>query len=65
MRTTVTLDHATIEKLMRTTNFKSKAKAVTYAIEETLRKKELEKLEKLWGKCTFDRRVLKWRHLAR
>lgn len=65
MRTTVTLDSKDLTTLMKETGLKTKAKAVAYAVEQTLRLKEIEKLEKLCGKASFDRRVLKWRHFAR
>jgi len=65
MRTTVTLDSAKLDRLVREGRFKSKAKAVEQAVEDALRLRLVRTLSACRGKATFDRRVLKWRHLAR
>jgi len=64
-RTTVTMESADVERLMRETGLKSKAKAVNYAVREALRLKAIERQDHMCGKATFDRRAADWRHLAR
>ena len=65
MRTTVTLESEELDRLVKVTGLRTKAKAVTYAVKQTLRLKKIEDLEKLRGKTSLDRRVLRWRHLDR
>jgi Arc/MetJ family transcription regulator len=65
MRTTVTLDSSALDKLLKATHLKTKAKAVSFAIEQALRIKEIEKLEGYRGTVTIDRQVLRSRHFAR
>ena len=65
MRTTVTLESDSVNRLMRETGLKSKAKAVGYAVREALRLKAIERQDRMCGKATFDRRIARWRHLAR
>ena len=65
MRTTVTLESGALDQLIKTTGFKSKAKAVSYAIEQTLRLKKIEQLEGLRGKVFFDKNRVQERGLGR
>ena len=65
MRTTVTLESEALDKLVKVTGLGTKAKAVAYAVKQALRLKKIEDLEKLRGKTSLDRRVLRWRHLDR
>jgi len=65
MRTTVTLDSDDVKRLMQETGLKTKAGAVAYAVQEALRLKAIVRQDQQQGKATFDRRVQKWRHLAR
>ncbi len=65
MRTTVTLDGEKLARLMRGGRFKSKAKAVEFAVQEVLRLRTLDRLEALRGTVSIDKRVLKWRHIGR
>jgi Arc/MetJ family transcription regulator len=65
MRTTVTLESEELDRLVKVTGLRTKAKAVTYAVKQALRLKKIEDLEKLRGKTSLDRRVLRWRHLDR
>jgi len=65
MRTTVTLESEALDRLVKVTGLRTKAKAVTYAVKQTLRLKKIEDLEKLRGKTSLDRRVLRWRHFDR
>lgn len=62
MRGTVTLDHNKLEELLKETKVKTKAKAVSIAIDEYLRRKKIEKIKSLKGKLTFDLTADEIRH---
>jgi len=65
MRTTVTVESSDIERLMAEMKFKSKAKAVAYALRQTLRLRNLEVLEAARGTVKINQRVLRDRHRPR
>jgi hypothetical protein len=53
MRSTVTLDKTKLDMLLEETNCRSKASAVSIAIDEYLRKKKMEKIKSMKGKLEF------------
>ena len=65
MRTTITMDSVIVERLLRETKAQSKAKAVTIAVDEYLRRRQLEKIKSLKGKLKFDVSAEKLRHFER
>lgn len=62
MRTTLNLDEAVMRDLLRITHGESKTKAVTQAIQDYVRRKQLEELKALQGKL---RLRSSWRQLER
>ena len=65
MRTTVTIDGRSLDQLLRETKVKSKAKAVSIAVDEYLRRRELEKVKELKGKLQFEISADELRHFER
>lgn len=62
MRTTVTIEKDTMDKLMRETKAKSKASAVREAIREYLRLEKKAKIRAMRGKLDFDMTADEIRH---
>jgi Arc/MetJ family transcription regulator len=58
MRTTLDLDEALINELLKVTEAKTKTEAIHLAISELIRRKKLEKLKSLSGKIHID---MDWR----
>jgi Arc/MetJ family transcription regulator len=58
MRTTLDLDEALVQELLKTTEAKTKTEAIHLAIAELIRRRKLEKLKNLSGKIHID---LNWR----
>ncbi len=65
MRTTVTLDNQTLTVLQQVSGARSKAKAVMVAIQEYLRRRQMEKITTLKGKIKFDLTADEIRHAQR
>lgn len=65
MRTTVTIESATINKLVQETKAKSKTQAVTIAINDYLRRKKLEEIMRLKGRLDFELSAEELRHFER
>jgi Arc/MetJ family transcription regulator len=65
MRTTVTIEHEVIEKLLKETKAKSKASAVKEAIHEYLIRAKIEKIKAMKGKLVFDKTADEIRHHER
>lgn len=65
MRTTVTIEKDKLDILMKETKSKSKASAVTIAIDEYLRTKKIERILSLRGKLDFDLTADEIRHRER
>lgn len=65
MRTTVTLDSSMVEELLKATKARSKAKAVSMAIEGYLKKRKIEKVKSMKGKLDFDISAEEIRHRER
>jgi len=63
MRTTVTLDSEKLNELMKSGEFKSKAKAVEAAVEEFNRRKRIHDLFANMGVVDIDPNTAEWRHL--
>jgi hypothetical protein len=62
MRTTLNLDDQTMEALLRITHGDSKTQAVTEAVKDYVRRKQLEQLKALQGKLHLKNT---WRQLER
>ena len=62
MRTTVTIEKDTMDKLMRETKAKSKASAVREAIREYLMLKKKGKIKAMKGRLDFDMTADEIRH---
>ena len=62
MRTTVTIEKDTMDKLMRETKAKSKASAVREAIREYLRLEKRAKIKAMKGRLGFDMTADEIRH---
>lgn len=54
MRTTLNIDETLIRKLLDTTHEKSKTKAITIAIEDYLKKKNIKKILSCQGKLKIE-----------
>ena len=65
MQTTVTLDGKKVSELLRETRAKSKAEAVSTAIDDYLRRRKTEKIKALKGTLAFDLTAEEIRHLER
>ena len=65
MRTTVTLDGKKVSELLSETSAKSKAEAVSTAIDDYLRRRKIEKIKALKGTLEFDMTAEEIRHLER
>jgi hypothetical protein len=65
MRSTVTLDKTKLDMLLEETQSKSKASAVSIAIDEYLRKKKMEKIKSMKGKLEFTLSAEEIRHHER
>jgi len=65
MRTTVTLDPAILEELVRTTKAPSQSQAIRTAVEAFVRQQKIAALDRFRGKVRLDRRLLRWRHASR
>ena len=65
MRTTVTIDGEKLDELLTETGARSKAKAVSTAISDYLRRKKIEKLKALKGSLEFDLTAEEIRHRER
>ena len=57
-RTTVTIDDSGLVELMRLGGFKTKSAAARYAVEQALRRKILDEVDKMRGKIEFDDEAL-------
>ncbi len=62
MRTTLNLDDGVMQMLLRTTHATTKTQAVTQAIQDYVRRQQLEALRQLRGKLHVRRN---WQHLER
>lgn len=65
MRTTITLDSDIVSLLQRVSGAKSKAKAVMAAIQDYLRRRQIEKIKDLKGKLHFTLSADAIRHAQR
>ena len=65
MRSTVTLDKAKLDILLEETQSRSKASAVSIAIDEYLKKKKMEKIKSMKGKLEFTLTAEEIRHRER
>lgn len=65
MRTTVTLDGKKLSELLTETGAKSKAEAVSKAVDDYLRRKRIEKIKALKGTLEFDLTAEEIRHRER
>lgn len=65
MRTTITLDGDLVSLLQRVSGAKSKAKAVMVAIQDYLRRRQIEKIKRLKGKIHFSMSADEIRHAQR
>ena len=65
MRSTVTLDKAKLDLLLEETACRSKASAVTIAIDEYLKRKKIEKIKSMKGKLEFNLSAEEIRHRER
>ena len=65
MRTTVTLDGKKLSELLNETGAKSKAEAVSKAVDDYLRRKRIEKIKALKGTLEFDLTAEEIRHRER
>lgn len=65
MRTTVTLDQAVLDELVRTTKASSQSQAIRTAVEAFVRQQKIAALDRFRGKVHLDRRLLQWRHAPR
>jgi hypothetical protein len=65
MRATVTIEKERLDTLVKETKTKSKASAVRIAIDEYLRKRQIEKIMAKKGKLEFDRTADEIRHNER
>ncbi|MHB8880529.1 MAG: DUF2191 domain-containing protein [Thermodesulfovibrionales bacterium] len=65
MRATVTIEKDRLDLLMKETKSGSKASAVRIAIDEYLRKKNIEKIKAVKGKLEFDLTADEIRHRER
>ena len=65
MRTTVTIEHDIVKKLLKETKAKSKASAVKEAIREYIRRAKLKKIKSMKGKLEFDMTADEIRHHER
>ncbi len=60
MRTTLNIDDSLVNRLLKVTHEKSKTKAITIAIKEYLKKKNIEKILSYQGKLKIEDN---WREL--
>ncbi len=65
MRSTVTLDKVKLDMLLEETQSRSKASAVSIAIDEYLKKKKIEKIKSMKGKLEFTLTAEEIRHRER
>jgi metal-responsive CopG/Arc/MetJ family transcriptional regulator len=65
MRSTVTLDKARLDRLLEETHCRSKASAVSIAIDSYLKKKKIEKIKSMKGKLEFTLSAEEIRHRER
>lgn len=65
MRTTITIDSRLIALLQQASGAKSKAKAVMIAIQEYLRRCQIEKITTLKGRIRFEMTAGEIRHAQR
>jgi Arc/MetJ family transcription regulator len=65
MRSTVTIEHDILEKLLKETKAKSKASAVKEAIREYLKRGKIERIKSMKGKLEFDLTADEMRHHER
>jgi hypothetical protein len=65
MRATVTIEKDKLDNLMKETKSKSKASAVKIAINEYLKRKNIEKIKAMKGKLQFDMTADEIRHRER
>jgi hypothetical protein len=65
VRTTITIEADRVNRLLEETGAKSKTKAVSIAIDEYLRRKQLAKVSQLRGKLDFELTANEIRHFER
>ena len=65
MRTTITLEKATIDVLLKETNARNKTSAVKIAIDEYLKKNKIKRIKSMKGKIKFDMTADEIRHYER
>ncbi|OGP49488.1 MAG: hypothetical protein A2Y79_09280 [Deltaproteobacteria bacterium RBG_13_43_22] len=65
MRSTVTLDKTKLDLLLEETQSRSKASAVSLAIDEYLKRKKMEKIKSMKGKLEFTLSAEEIRHRER
>lgn len=65
MRATVTIEKDKLDELVKETKSKSKASAVKIAINESLRKKKIERIKSMKGKMEFTMTADEIRHRER
>jgi hypothetical protein len=65
MRATVTIERGILDRLLKETRSKTKASAVRIAIDEYLRKKNIEKIKSMKGRLDFDMSADELRHHER
>ena len=63
MRTTLNLDDEVMQTLLRTTHASTKTQAVTQAIQDYVRRQQLEELRRLRGKLRLRCRWKRWERL--
>ena len=59
MRTTLDLDEALLQELLKLTSVKTKTEAIHLAVSELIRRRKMEKLKSLSGKIAIN---LDWRN---
>ena len=65
MRSTITIETDKLDLLLKETRSKSKASAVKIAIDEYLKRKNIEKIKSMKGKLKFDMTADEIRHRER
>ncbi len=65
MRSTVTIEQESLNRLLKETKAKSKASAVNIAINDYLKRKKIEKIKSMKGKLKFDMSADEIRHRER
>lgn len=65
MRTTITIDSHVVSLLQQVSGAKSKARAVMIAIQDYLRRRQIEKIATLKGKIRFEMSASEIRHAQR